>query len=174
MLDKLIEFVLEIIDKVLPFVVIPQYNMGIRLRFGINKGVLNPGFHFKIPFVDEILSHMVKVTTLNLPEQTITTKDWKSVVVRSVIKYEVENIEKLLLEVNDPIDAISDMTMGIIRNTLILKNWKECNDIEIGSEITKKVRTEARKWGISVKEVTLTDLGEMRSFRLFNSNIVRD
>ncbi len=173
MLEKLIDVLIEIYDSLKPFVVIPEYDKGIRLRLGRNRGVLEPGFHWKIPFADDILTHMVKTTTINLSEQTITTKDWRSIVVKAVIKYEVRDIEKLLLEVNDPVSAISDMAKGIIRNTFILKDWADCNNDTASNEIGKEVKKESLKWGISVKEVTLTDLGEMRSFRLFNSTFLQ-
>jgi len=173
MFEKLIDVLLEFLDNIIPFVVIPAYDQGVRLRFGLNKGKLEPGFHWKIPFADNILSHMVKTTTINLSEQTVTTKDWKSVVVKGVIKYEVKDVEILLLEVNDPIDAISDMAKGIIRTAFTERNWEDCNNGSVSTEITQKIKRESAKWGISVKEVTLTDLGEMKSFRLFNSSFVQ-
>ena len=169
MFDRLLDLIVSLWDDLMPFTVIEHYNRGVRLRFGKPKGLLEPGFHFKIPFADQIMFHMIKTTTMSLSEQTITTKDWKSIVVKAVIKYEVEDPEQLLLEVNDPIDAIADMTMGVIRNSLILLNWDECNNENISNEITKKARVESRKWGIRIQEVTLTDLGEVPSFRLFNS-----
>ena len=173
MFEKLIDVLLEFLDNIIPFVVIPAYDQRIRLRFGLNKGKLEPGFHWKIPFADNILSHMVKTTTINLSEQTVTTKDWKSVVVKGVIKYEVKDVEILLLEVNDPIDAISDMAKGIIRTAFTERRWEDSNNGSVSTEITAKIKKEAAKWGISVKEVTLTDLGEMKSFRLFNSTFVQ-
>ena len=60
--------------------------------------------------------HMVKPKTINLIEQTITTKDYKSVVVKSVIKYETADVVKLLLEVNDAADALAMAYIGK-RNT---------------------------------------------------------
>lgn len=173
MFEKLIDVILQFVGDIKPWVVVPQYDRGVRLRWGLNKGVLKPGFHWKIPFADEVLSHMVMTTTINLSEQTITTKDWKGIVVKGVIKYEVEDVEKLMLEVNDPIDAISDMAKGLIRTAFITRNWEDCNNDAVANAITIKVRAEAKKWGIAVKEVTLTDLGEMKSFRLFNSTFVQ-
>ena len=169
MFDRLLDLIVSLWDDLMPFTVIEHYNRGVRLRFGKPKGLLEPGFHLKIPFADQIMFHMIKTTTMSLSEQTVTTKDWKSIVVKAVVKYEVEDTETLLLEVNDPIDAIADMTMGVIRNNLILLNWDECNSVDISNDITKKARVEARKWGIRIQEVTLTDLGEVPSFRLFNS-----
>lgn len=180
MLDKLIELILQFIDDILPFKIVPYYDRGVRLRFGNPKMiknekdedealVLQPGFHWKIPFADNILTTMIKSTTISLSEQTVTTKNNVSIVVKSVIKYKIQNAGTLLLEVNDPIDAISDMTQGIIRDTFIGMDYEQVNDSKIANDITVKARREAKKWGIEIETVTLTDLGKMTSIRLLNS-----
>jgi regulator of protease activity HflC (stomatin/prohibitin superfamily) len=167
--EKLFDILLHFLGDLLPFAVIRHYDKGVRLRLGLNKGVLEAGFHWKIPFADEIIFCLVKTTTMPLNEQTITTKDNQSIVVKSVVKYEVSDVVTLLLEVYDAKDAVADMTQGIIRNTFIEKNWADCNNPEIVKEITDKARTEANKWGIKINKVTLTDLGLMRSIRLIGN-----
>lgn len=169
MFDKLLDFLLHFLTEVLPFIVVRQYDQGLRLRFGINRGVLQAGFHWKLPFIDEVLIQLVKTTTMPLPEQTITTRDNQSIVVKAVIKYEVSDVAVLLMEVYDAKDAVSDMTRGIIRDAFISKDWSECNDPEVGKQITMKARVEADKWGIKINKVTLTDLGLMRSIRLIGN-----
>jgi regulator of protease activity HflC (stomatin/prohibitin superfamily) len=126
--------------------------------------------HWKWPFFDEILVHLVKPTTLDLDEQTITTKDGVSIVVKGVIKYEVSDVVKLLLEVDTPVDALKDMSKGIIRNTLTVREWKDCNDPDLSGVIQDKIKGEAKSWGIKVLKVTLTDLAKMTSIRLLNSS----
>lgn len=168
MLDRLIDLLLNFLDDTLPFIVIPHYDMGVRLRFGIPKGVLEPGFHWKLPFADQILSHMVKATTLNLSEQTITTKDGQSVVIRTVIKYEISDVETLLLEVSNAVDALSDIVQGIIRDKIVERDWKDCNNDELSVAISRQSKIEARKWGITILQITITDLALMRSIRLLN------
>lgn len=169
MLEWIKDLIIHFLEQVQPWIVIRAYDRGLRLRFGLNKGILQPGLRWKIPFVDEVLIQQVTMTTMVLPEQTITTKDNQSIVVKSVIKYEVDNIEKLLLDVSDARDAMADMTQGIIRNILITKDWHECNTTEIPKAITEKARSEADKWGLKIKTVTLTDLGLMRSIRLIGN-----
>ena len=168
MLDKLIDIVLQFISDIVPFVVIDHYDRGVRLRFGIPKTELEPGFHWKIPFADQILTQMVKAKTINLSEQTITTKDGKSIVVKGVIKYEVSDVSTLLLEVNDATDALADMVQGIIRDKIISKNWEECNDSSLVGEISRAAKSEAKRWGLSILQITLTDLALMRSIRILN------
>jgi nucleoside-triphosphatase THEP1 len=55
--------------------------------------------------------------------------------------------------------------MGIIKGVIAKKTWEECRDESLDNEITKKVRLEAKRWGLEVETVTLSDLSRMRSFR---------
>ena len=49
---------------------------------------------------------------------------------------------------------------------------EECTDTELDNTLTKKVRVEAKKWGVEVQQVTLTDLAPIRSYRLINDNFL--
>jgi len=175
MLDKLFEFLLGVWDSLKPWEIIPHYDRGVRLRFGVpvkNKqgsATLEPGLHFKIPFFDDILTVMIKATTVSLREQTITTKDNICIVVKAVIKYEIKDPEIILLEVNDALDAICDMTQGIIRNTFITTDYKDCNSEILGKNIKERAKKEVEKWGVKIQDVTITDLGKMTSLRILNS-----
>lgn len=165
MIDKLLDFIIEVWEDLLPFVVIPVYDKGVRLRFGLHRDTLEPGFHFKIPFADNVLTQMVVTATMET-EQTLTTKDGKEAIVKSVIKYDIEDVATLLLKVNDARDAVSDMTRGIIRKEIVKANWAECNSEEIEKSILTKARREAKKWGINIIDLTITDLSQSKTVRL--------
>jgi regulator of protease activity HflC (stomatin/prohibitin superfamily) len=93
-------------------------------------------------------------------------------VVKGLVKYRIADVKTFLLEVYDAQDAISDMTQSIIKNIIMDKSLVECTDSEIDNTLTKKSRVEARKWGVEIQQVTLTDLAPIRSFRLINDTIV--
>jgi len=172
MIEKLVDFLLGFLDQLLPFKVINQTDKGVLLRFGKFIRIIEPGIHFKIPFADEITPHTVLWTTQSLPAQSLTTKDGKDVVVKAVIKYRIINVETFLLEVWDAIDAISDMTQGIIFDTIKEKTWEELQTTELKPLITRKARNEAKRWGIEVETVTLSDLAKITSIRLINDGSI--
>lgn len=167
MLDKLIEFLLDIIEQILPVKVVKEYQSGALFRFGRFKGVKLPGIHFKIPFGDEIDVYTVVVTTITLPPQSVITKDGKSIVIRAQIKYKVQDLSIFAVEVWDAPDALSDMTGGIIYNAIRTRTFEELRAIDLDAELTKLAKPEAKTWGIQVQKVTVTDFSEMRSYRLF-------
>ena len=156
-------------EHIKPFYIIEQYNKGIQLRFGKFHKVLNPGIHFKVPFFDLVIEHTVVPTTMRLYSQSLTTKDEKSIVVEGIIKYQISDIKVFLLEVNDAVDAIADMTQAIVKTIIMERTWEECKSVEIDNIITKKARSEAKKWGIEIIQVTLSDMGIIRSIRLFTN-----
>lgn len=170
MLDKFFEFITQWISDLLPLVIIPSYEEGVLLRFGKFKKVLYPGLHFKIPFGDEVLRQHVVVTTLSLPAQSLYTLDKQNFVVKGVVKYKIADVTTFLLEVYDAKDALSDMTLSIIKNIIISLPSEKCIDPDLDNLLTKKARIEAKKWGVEIQQVTLTDIAPIRSFRLINDN----
>lgn len=170
MFDKLIDVLIEWCNHILPFVIIRDYEQAVLLRFGKFNRVLLPGIHFKIPFFDEVIEQHVVTTTLSLDAQSLYTKDKQNIVVKGLIKYKIADVKIFLLEVYDAKDALSDMSQSIIKNVIMSMTMEECTDAEIDNTLTKKVRVEAKKWGVDVQQVTLTDLAPIRSFRLINDN----
>lgn len=168
MFDKLIELLSEWWLQITPFVIIRDYEEAVLLRFGKFKSVLKPGIHFKLPLFDEVIDQHVVVTTLSLDAQSLYTKDKQNIVVKGVIKYKISDVKIFLLEVFDAQDALSDMSQSIIKNIIMSMTMDECTDSELDNTLTKKVRVEARKWGVEIQQVTLTDLAPIKSFRLIN------
>lgn len=182
-LEKLLEWLLQFLDRILPFETIEYYNRGVRLRFGIpsdeirpkflrcnikTKAILYPGWHWKIPIFDVINTHMVQTTTMMLSAQTITTKDNRSVVIETTVKYKVKDVRTLLLEVNDPIDAISDTTKGLISDKVASMDWLDLNATALKKAIQPTAKIRANEWGIEIIDISFPTLAQMSSIRLVN------
>lgn len=168
MLEKLVDIILQFAEELAPFVVINQFSAGIILRWGTFHRELKPGFYWKIPFADRVHEDVVITTTEELPSQTLTTKDLLQVVVKSIVKYSIVDIQSFMLNIYDAKDAIADISQGIIKREIAALEWKECNDNGLDNAVTKKVRAELKKYGIAVENVTFTNVGLARSIRLFN------
>lgn len=173
MFDKLIDLIIEWIADIIPCIIIPEYKAGVVLRFGKYKKTIEGGFHWKIPFFDNIIQDFICTTTLGLHPQSVTTKDGKSIVVRGIIKYKISDIHNYTILVYDSKDAMSDTTMGIIKETINERDWEDVQKGKIDNLISKRVIKAMEEYGIEVEKLTLTDMAEMKSIRLFtNSNIL--
>lgn len=172
MFDKLIEIITNWWLQLTPVIIVRDYEGAVLLRCGKFHSVLEPGLHFKIPLFDEVIDHHVVVTTLSLDAQSLYTLDKQNIVVKGVVKYKIADVKIFLLEVFDAQDALSDMSQSIIKNVIMSMTMEECTDSELDNTLTKKVRVEARKWGVEIQQVTLTDLAPIRSYRLINDNFL--
>jgi regulator of protease activity HflC (stomatin/prohibitin superfamily) len=174
MFDRLIDVITEWWAYLMPAIIIPNYEEAVLLRNGKFVKVLGPGFHVKLPIFDEVISQHVVVTTLSLPAQSLYTKDKQNIVVKGVVKYKIADVKIFLLEVFDAQDALADMTQSIIKNIIITTSIEECLDLELDNVLTKKVRVEARKWGVEIQQVTLTDIAPIRSYRIINDSVLNN
>jgi len=172
MFDKLIEMFNNWWYYLSPAIIVPNYEQGVLLRNGKFIKVLQPGFHVKLPIFDEVITQHVVVTTLSLAPQSLYTQDKQNIVVKGVIKYRIADVKTFLLEVFDAKDALADITQSIIKNIIITTSLENCLDPDIDNLLTKKVRVEAKKWGVDVQQVTLTDIAPIRSFRIINDSIL--
>jgi regulator of protease activity HflC (stomatin/prohibitin superfamily) len=165
MFDKLVDLLVRFSMDILPFVIVEQWNGAVQLRYGKFIKVLSPGIHFKIPFFDSIIECPVITQSVNLPSQTLTTLDDESIVLKSIIRYRVSNIQTYLLGVMHANDVLIDTTQGMIRDVVELTTWDDL--VDVNETITNKVKEYVVRWGIEVEAVTITDLGIVKSFRIF-------
>jgi regulator of protease activity HflC (stomatin/prohibitin superfamily) len=166
MFDKLIDVIIHFIADILPFGVVNQWEGGVYLRFGKYRKVVKPGIIFKIPFMDKIWTTEVITQTVHLQPQTLTTLDEKGIVLKSIVRYHVNDVKKFLLHVMHASDALVDTTQGIIRDTVEGINWEDL--YEVNEHLKDKVSEIVNDWGITIEKVTLTDLGIVRTYRIMS------
>lgn len=176
LVDKFFEVLKECFFFFVPFVVLRHYERGVKLRKGINKGKLDPGFHWVIPFnLDEVLKDNVAPRTIRIVSN-LTTLDGRSVVVGIVVTAKIRDIEKALLEVENMDDALRDSCHGSLFRYVTAHTWDDLRaaqtptddeDEEKGpEELYKSCRKMAFRWGVEVMRVQLSDLSVSRSIRL--------
>jgi regulator of protease activity HflC (stomatin/prohibitin superfamily) len=168
MIDRLLDFLLSVFERIVPVIIVKEYDQAALFRFGKFLRILGPGMHFKIPVFDDPDVHTVVPTTLQLPAQSVTTKDGRQVVVKAVVKYSIADLEVFAVKAFDAKDALSDRTCGIVFRTIRSKTWDETHDTDMNPEITKEARREAKRWGIAVEEVTIVSYQQMRSLRIIS------
>lgn len=165
MFDKLVALIERFGYQLMPFVIVEEWNAGVHLRFGKWIRTMDGGIYFKIPFIDNVIECPVITQSVNLPAQTLTTLDEESVVLKSIIRYNITDVKKYLLSVMHANDVLIDTTQGIIRDVVEMTTWNDL--VDVNSQITNEVKEFVTKWGIEVEAVTITDLGIVKSFRIF-------
>lgn len=166
MFDKLIDLIVTFIHDILPFKIVDQWEKGVHLRFGKFKRVVEPGLRWKISFFDQIITTPVITQTVNLSPQTVTTLDEKSIVLSSIVRYHIHDVQKFLLGVMHANDVLIDTTQGIIRDMVENTNWEEL--VDLTRIVTPEVNEQVEKWGITVEQVSFPDLGQIVTYRVMS------
>lgn len=164
MFDKLIDLVVTFINDILPFKIVNQWEEGVHLRNGKFRRAVKPGLNGKLPFFDSIITTPVITQTVNLKSQTVTSRDEKSIVLSTIVRYHVHDVEKFLLGVMHANDVLVDTTQGIIRDIVEDTSWDEL--VDLTKRVTPVVNNQVNKWGITVQLVSFPDLGEITTYRV--------
>lgn len=168
MLDRLFDFILQCLDY-LKFVAIFQpYEAGVLVRLGKYVKNLDPGWHWIIPMgVDIVHREHTVPRTHSLPDQSATTQDGKQIGFTAVITYQVRDVKKCLLEVEDAEHAIKDACAGTICHVLGACTWAE---IVLGEDAFERVSAACRKrgfkYGLQVDSVQFSTMSLVKTLRL--------
>jgi hypothetical protein len=172
MFDKFIDLCVTFIHDILPFKIVDQWESGVHLRVGKFIKVVGPGLNWKIPFFDKIWVTPVITQTVHLRPQTLTTLDERSIVLTTIVRYHVFNVQSFLLNVMHANDVLVDMTQGIIRDIVETTNWEDL--VDLTEFVTPEVNEQVVKWGIAIEAVKFPDLGEIKTYRIMTDVLPKE
>lgn len=168
MFDKLFDFVLSILDWFRFWSVMPVEHAGFVRRFGVPVRDLEPGLNFILPFNIETTSTVeMRQWSDVLPPQSLRTKDGVAMVVRLMVAYRVSDPRTFVLEVFDATNNIQDLAMGSLGSAVVRAKASEVYSGAVLEKVRDRVTRAAKKWGMEVLKVQLTDAAEAPSYRLF-------
>lgn len=169
MLDKFIDLLISLFNDIKPIVFVLEYKKGVLFRAGRFLKILEPGWHFRIPFVDSVYMENVVNKTICIREVNITTKDGNSVSIAAKFNVKVDDIYKSSVITDDWRGNIVDVGRGIISKELVKYSWDEiCND-HVDEKIGDMIKAEALRIGLKIWGFNFTDKLKIFGLKLFNS-----
>ena len=139
---------------------IRSYERGVVLRFGVFRGLKEPGLNFIIPFIDELTRVDQRVITMEIPAQDIITRDNVSVKVTAVLYFRVVEPSKAVLAVENYLYATSQIAQTTLRSVC---GEAELDDLlskrdEVNHRIQEIIDRRTDPWGVKVSLVELKDI----------------
>ena len=166
MFDWIREIVSALHEHLIPFTVIYDFESAVVFRMGQYHRTLPPGFHWKMPFIESVVSEHTARTTLALEPQTVTTQDDKTVTVQGIVRYRIVDVKPFVIEIGDQHDVLRDTSMGAVLKQVRLMTLKALTDTPPENEIAKDIRRQVKPFGIEIDLFTFTDIGQIRVFRM--------
>jgi regulator of protease activity HflC (stomatin/prohibitin superfamily) len=137
---------------------VPQGQVWTVERFGAFTRLLQPGLNFLIPFIDNV-GHKLNVqeVVLDIPEQSVITKDNATVVVDGIVYYRVMDPAKAAYQVQNLQQALNALAMTNIRAVI--------GEMDLDATLSSRERINSSllaildgatdPWGVKVSRVEL-------------------
>lgn len=156
----------------LPFRVVRSYQRGVRFRLGRDIALLSPGWWWFFPVVESIEVVDVAPCVMNLPTQSVTTCDGRALSFSANIEYEIVNARKMYVRVQHLDTSLSASAMGFLAETVRAQPWDAlvAGQLALEGELRRTITKQARRWGVRIRRVHLTDFVTTRALRLYGDN----
>lgn len=141
--------------------IVPEKNAYIIERLGKYKTTWNSGLHFKIPFIDRIARKiLLKEQVADFAPQPVITKDNVTMLIDSVIYFYIFDAEKYTYGVENPINAIENLTATTLRNIVghLELDATLTSREKVNQEILKTLDEATDSWGIKITRVELKNI----------------
>lgn len=142
-------------------IVVPMREAYVIERLGKFRGVLPPGFHVLIPFVDRIAyRHEMREQVFDVPSQTCITRDNMQVEVDGIIYLRVMDPERASYGIEDYITASINLAQTTMRSEigkLALHEAFSERDV-LNDAIVTEVDKASDPWGIKVLRYELKNI----------------
>ena len=157
MIDGLIKFFEWVGEKwkdyISPVIILRCYEAGVLLRFGSYHHNLKEGVNWKIPLVDEIYTVIRTIDTFHVLPVDITTRDNKQVSVEPIIKFDIVDAKKYLIDTNVAADNLHDVSRGTIADYLSDCDWEDIKKKSTLTAIKNTLKKECDDMGINIYKV---------------------
>lgn len=140
--------------------IIDQYERGIVLTLGQYSFTLEPGLKFVLPVFQRLIKVDIRISTSDIPQQEVITKDNVPVGINAVVYFQVTKPEDAVLKIQDYTYAVTqyaqtalrDVIGGVELDSLLTERQK------IAEEIKKIVDAETVDWGVDVTSIKIQDI----------------
>lgn len=146
----------------IPFVVriIYQYQKGIMFQLGKYAGTREPGLTIVIPILQELRTVDLRILTMDIPKQSVMTKDNVPVSVNGVVYFKVVKPEDAVIKVQNYEYAMSQYAQTALRDVIGSMSLDDVLSERgvIGQKIQKVVEEGTENWGLDVTDIKLQDV----------------
>lgn len=142
------------------FIVVQEYQKAVILRLGRCIGAKGPGLFFKMPCLDELTLIDTRTMAMDIPPQTVLTKDSVSVQVDAVVYYSVFDSVKAVTGIENYRSSTSLLAQTTLRNTLGTNTLAGilANREKIAGHMQDSIDVATDPWGIKVERVEIKDV----------------
>ena len=150
-------------------VIVPQANAYVVEFLGAYRRTWEAGLHIKVPFVERVARKVsLKESVADFPPQPVITKDNVTMMIDTVVFYYVFDPKMYTYGVNNPIQAIENLSATTIRDIIGGMSLDETltSREAINTRITAILDEATDRWGIKINRVELKNIEPPAEIRM--------
>jgi len=147
--------------------IVRPWEMAIRVRLGRWTATVPPGFHIRLPLVDEVFVQNVRLRVVNLPVQTVTDKQGTTITLSGSVRWRVSDVRQLYEKLHTPEDWIYNTVLAVLAEA-VFESDGELAPIELGKKASGVLKEQSNDSGIEIDCVSVTDFARVKTFRLIS------
>src|SRR5690606_29623958 len=139
------------------FKILREYQRAVIFTLGRYTGVKGPGLIFVVPLIQQMVRVDMRTIVLDVPTQDVISRDNVSVKVNAVIYFRVIDADKAVIQVEDFMDATSQLSQTTLRSVLGKHELDEMlsERDKLNSDIQEVLDEQTDAWGIKVSNVEI-------------------
>jgi len=140
--------------------VVDQFERGVILTLGKYTSTRQPGLTWIFPGIQRMIKVDLRITTTDIPQQEVITKDNVPVGINAVVYFQVQTAEQAILNIQDYELAVSQYAQAALRDVIggIELDTVLSEREKISEEIQKIVESATKSWGILVTDIKIQDI----------------
>ena len=138
-------------------VIVPQSNAYVTEWLGVYKDTWGAGLHLRTPFVERVSRKVsLKEEAADFPPQPVITRDNVTMMIDTVVFFQVFDAKLFAYGVNRPIQAIENLSATTLRD--IIGSMSLDETLTSRDLITASLDEATDRWGIKVNRVELKNI----------------
>lgn len=148
------------------WVVIAEWEQGVRVRLGKNTTHLMPGIHLRIPWLDRVYVQSARLRTITVTGITCRTQDGKTAIISLATHFTVANMLQLYQRLSSPETTLEAMA---IEQVISYVEQRSSGEIK-ANEISSSLSVDLEDCGLSDVSFAVTSFTCCRAFRLISND----
>ena len=164
-MNQLFQWLADLFQGARIWTTVLPWERGLRVRLGRWSRLLEPGLHWRIPFLDTVrlINTRLRIASVNCV--TVTTRDGKTVTAAATVGFRITDPLKALLTIQQPEDAAAALAQASIAAYLIPRKYDALAIEEMENEVLATLRGSGLD-GMAFEFVRVVDFAIVRTIRL--------
>ena len=159
--NQIIQFIKQLFSW---WFIVTPWEQAVFVRLGKRIRVLHGGFYFKVPFIDQVYVQSIRLRAIDMPIQTISSKDGSTITIKSVMNYAISDIYKLYNTISHPDTTLSAIVMSKIAEYIMNHNKDDIDTQQLEKDVINELHSV--DYGLNKISFKITSWAEVKTIRL--------